>query len=152
MSHSHTYSSWICFITTYFFLLIVAIYLSQVCNCYIEKTHQQYSYWFQGTTKTYTKYGHFRQEFRSALPGGNPCDPTKNRCCVLDCFYSDQNKVMYVLDLLAWNNQPMTDGEVIIALHLAIYLLNKLYVKINSLDNFNFHYIIKIYLLFFLNT
>lgn len=59
---------------------------------------------------------------------------------------------MYVLDLLAWNNQPMTDGEVIIALHLAIYLLNKLYVKINLLDNFNFHYIIKIYLLFFFNT
>ncbi|XP_073957205.1 snurportin-1-like isoform X2 [Choristoneura fumiferana] len=66
---------------------------------------------YGGTTKTYTKYGHFRQEFRSALPGGNPCDPTKNRCCVLDCFYSDQNKIMYVLDLLAWNNQPMTDGE-----------------------------------------
>lgn len=65
----------------------------------------------QGKTRAYTKYGHFKMEFRSALPGGNASEYSKSRCCVLDCFYAEKKKIMYILDILAWNNQPMTDGE-----------------------------------------
>ncbi|XP_026758903.1 snurportin-1 [Galleria mellonella] len=65
----------------------------------------------QGSTKCYTKYGHFRHEFRTELPGGNTCNAYKKKCCVLDCFYQEANNTMYILDLLAWNNQPMTDCE-----------------------------------------
>ncbi|KAJ0182605.1 hypothetical protein K1T71_001974 [Dendrolimus kikuchii] len=65
-----------------------------------------------GLTKCYTKYGHYRFECRTALPGGNPCElGYRNKCCVLDCFYYEKLNMMYVLDLLAWNNQIMTDGE-----------------------------------------
>ncbi|KAJ2947789.1 hypothetical protein O0L34_g9571 [Tuta absoluta] len=64
----------------------------------------------QGSTKCYTKYGHFRFQVTTALPGGHK--PKKTReCCVLDCFYNEKINTMFVLDLLAWNNQPFTDGE-----------------------------------------
>ncbi|XP_026320034.1 snurportin-1 [Hyposmocoma kahamanoa] len=65
-----------------------------------------------GRTKCYTKYGSFKFERCTALPGGNPnWNKKKNNCCVLDCFYYDNNRIMFVLDILAWNCQPMTDGE-----------------------------------------
>ncbi|KAG6452354.1 snurportin-1 [Manduca sexta] len=65
----------------------------------------------KGLTKCYTKYGQYRFEFRTALPGGNPRDTRCNHCCVLDCFYYEKGNTMFVLDLLAWNIQPMCDGE-----------------------------------------
>ncbi|XP_023951172.2 snurportin-1, partial [Bicyclus anynana] len=64
-----------------------------------------------GTTKFYTKYGHFKFERHTGLPGGNPYNFYRRNCCVLDCFYYEYSNTLYVLDLLAWNNQPMTDGE-----------------------------------------
>lgn len=64
-----------------------------------------------GTTQCYSKYGHFRFECRTALPGGSPATVSRRRCCILDCFYVETLKTMFVLDLLAWNCQPMTDGE-----------------------------------------
>ncbi|XP_022822222.1 snurportin-1 [Spodoptera litura] len=63
----------------------------------------------RGTTKLYSKYGQFRGEYKTALPGGSGA--LKNRCCILDCFQPENSNIMYVLDLLAWNTQPMTDGE-----------------------------------------
>ncbi|CAF4790779.1 unnamed protein product [Pieris macdunnoughi] len=63
---------------------------------------------FHGNTKCFTKYGHFKFECCTSLPGGNP---KSSGNCVLDCFYDKESNTMYVLDLLAWNNQPMTDGE-----------------------------------------
>lgn len=67
--------------------------------------------YLQGTTRCYTKFGHFKFEKRTGLPGGHP-GASRNHCCVLDGFYNDKNNTLYILDLLAWNNQPMTDGEV----------------------------------------
>ncbi|CAB3239863.1 unnamed protein product [Arctia plantaginis] len=65
-----------------------------------------------GNTKFYTKHGTFRSACHTALPGGNPLDPNSStRCVVLDCFHVESTNTMYVLDLLAWNNQPMSDGE-----------------------------------------
>ncbi|XP_026493646.2 snurportin-1 [Vanessa tameamea] len=64
-----------------------------------------------GTTKFYSKYGHFKFELHTGLPGGNPYNCYRKNCCVLDCFFCEKTNTMYLLDLLAWNNQPMTDGE-----------------------------------------
>ncbi|CAG4979199.1 unnamed protein product [Parnassius apollo] len=66
-----------------------------------------------GITKFFTKNGRFLMECRTALPGGNPTNINQRRgsFCVLDGFYVEKNNTMYVLDLLAWNSQPMTDGE-----------------------------------------
>ncbi|RVE42206.1 hypothetical protein evm_013139 [Chilo suppressalis] len=66
-----------------------------------------------GITKCYTKYGQFLFKMNSALPGGNRNYPKSNKgtCCVLDCFYCETKSTLYVLDLLAWNNQPMTDCD-----------------------------------------
>ncbi|CAD0194725.1 unnamed protein product [Chrysodeixis includens] len=63
-----------------------------------------------GCTKFYTKYGSFRFQCSTALPGGNR-GRNNNRCCILDCFHVESLKTMFILDLLAWNSQPMTDGE-----------------------------------------
>ncbi|KAL0851281.1 hypothetical protein ABMA28_007114 [Loxostege sticticalis] len=66
----------------------------------------------QGKTKCFTKYGQFKFQMNSCLPGGNGNNNRgKNSCCVLDCFYQEKNNAMYVIDLLAWNNQPMTDCD-----------------------------------------
>lgn len=71
------------------------------------------SFNLQGVTKYFTKYGQFKFQNYTALPGGNPFDSRgKNTCCVLDCVYDELKKTMYILDLLVWNNLPMTDGEV----------------------------------------
>ncbi|CAG9796689.1 unnamed protein product [Diatraea saccharalis] len=51
---------------------------------------------------------------RSLLPGARPDDPKskkKDTCSILDGFYDEKNSTVYVLDLLAWNNQPMTDCD-----------------------------------------
>ncbi|XP_038208162.1 snurportin-1 isoform X1 [Zerene cesonia] len=66
---------------------------------------------YHGMTKCYNKYGHFKFEYWSALPGGNPRTAVRHNSCVLDCFYYKPTNTMYVLDILAWNAQPMTDGE-----------------------------------------
>jgi hypothetical protein len=48
--------------------------------------------------------------FQSILPGGNRGD--FKGCTILDCIWSVANYSYYVLDVLAWNNQPMLDCEV----------------------------------------
>ncbi|CAH2238968.1 jg19292 [Pararge aegeria aegeria] len=65
-----------------------------------------------GITKFYTKYGQFKFERYTGLPGGNPYNFYRKHCCVLDCFYYQPSNTLYIVDLLAWNNQPMTDGEI----------------------------------------
>ncbi|CAK1544643.1 unnamed protein product [Leptosia nina] len=66
---------------------------------------------YQGITKCYTKFGKFKFECKTGLPGGSPETSGKHESCVLDCFYDSLGQQMYVLDLLAWKTQPMTDGE-----------------------------------------
>ncbi|XP_053616901.1 snurportin-1 [Plodia interpunctella] len=91
----------------------------------IEKPEDFYDNWYitpcpkgkrvlvvakDGITKLYTKCGRFVTQFRTALPGGNPASKRAS-CTVIDCFYDSQHQTLHVLDLLAWNNQPMTDCE-----------------------------------------
>ncbi|CAH2050262.1 unnamed protein product, partial [Iphiclides podalirius] len=65
------------------------------------------------TTKFFTKNGRFMMECKTGLPGGNQYNTNKRKgsFCVLDGFYLEKNNTLYILDLLAWNWQPMTDGE-----------------------------------------
>ncbi|XP_045539583.1 snurportin-1 [Papilio machaon] len=67
----------------------------------------------RGITKLYGKHGQFIKEVRTALPGGNPGEYLlrSGNFSVLDAFYLEKNNTLYVLDLLAWNSQPMTNGE-----------------------------------------
>ncbi|KOB58185.1 putative Snurportin-1, partial [Operophtera brumata] len=67
---------------------------------------------YKGITKCFNKFGNFRFECRTALPGGNPCQIKSNKCTVvLDCFYHKESNTMHVLDILAWNDCVMTECE-----------------------------------------
>jgi len=48
--------------------------------------------------------------FQSSLPGGSHND--FKGCTIIDCIWNATNHSYYVLDVLAWNNQPMLDCEV----------------------------------------
>ncbi|XP_072944619.1 snurportin-1 isoform X2 [Epargyreus clarus] len=63
-----------------------------------------------GNTKCYTKFGQFLFATSTMLPGGNHQE-SRNKCSALDCFYVQDCKTMYVLDVLSWNNHVMADGE-----------------------------------------
>ncbi|XP_068626830.1 snurportin-1 [Battus philenor] len=67
----------------------------------------------KGNTNFFSKHGRFLKQCHTALPGGNPSDFNQRRTgfSVLDGFLVESTNTFYVLDLLAWNSQPMTDGE-----------------------------------------
>ncbi|XP_013177387.1 PREDICTED: snurportin-1 isoform X1 [Papilio xuthus] len=67
----------------------------------------------RGITKLYGKHGQFIKELRTVLPGGNTGDYVlrSGNFSVLDGFYLEKSNTLFVLDLLAWNSQPMTNGE-----------------------------------------
>jgi len=65
---------------------------------------------FQGNTQAYSKSGYRMATFQSVLPGGNHNDC--KGCTILDCIWSAGNYSYYVLDVLAWCNQPVIDCEV----------------------------------------
>jgi hypothetical protein len=48
--------------------------------------------------------------FQSGLPGGSRND--FKGCTILDCIWNVTNHSYYVLDVLAWSNQPLLDCEV----------------------------------------
>ncbi|XP_069697756.1 snurportin-1-like [Periplaneta americana] len=62
-----------------------------------------------GKTRAYSKSGYQMAVFQSLLPGGNHNDC--RGCTILDCIWSFKNHTYYVLDVLAWNNQQLSDCE-----------------------------------------
>lgn len=87
---------------------------------------------FQGRTKLYNKYGRFRLDTKTLLPGGHPNKGyQKTDCCVLDGFYDSLSNSVYILDLLAWNNQAMTDGEVSLCCKLVMFFNIFKHVKLS---------------------
>ncbi|KAJ8679015.1 hypothetical protein QAD02_014802 [Eretmocerus hayati] len=64
----------------------------------------------KGSTKMYTRRGVHMHQFQSALPGGNS-KSYKNSCTILDCIWSKDREMCYVLDVLAWSNQEMLNCE-----------------------------------------
>ncbi|XP_067013726.1 snurportin-1 [Anabrus simplex] len=65
----------------------------------------------RGSTRSYNKYGCFTASFPSVLPGGHGRGPSSHGSTILDCIWHAQSKTYYILDVLAWNNQPLLDCE-----------------------------------------
>ncbi|XP_060066371.1 uncharacterized protein LOC132546666 [Ylistrum balloti] len=63
----------------------------------------------QGRTFTQSKQGLLLEDFPSCLPGGNIGD--QKGMSVLDCIYDKKDDVYYVLDMMYWKNQDMTDCD-----------------------------------------
>lgn len=62
-----------------------------------------------GNTHAYSKSGRHMAAFQSNLPGGSHND--FKGCTIIDCIWNVTNHSYHVLDVLAWNNQPMLDCE-----------------------------------------
>lgn len=66
----------------------------------------------KGKTKIFNKLGKHHKTWLSVLPGGNSDSGEFKKSCVLDCIWSEATQSIYVLDMLMWGNQPMTDCDV----------------------------------------
>ncbi|KAK7864749.1 hypothetical protein R5R35_005830 [Gryllus longicercus] len=66
----------------------------------------------KGMTLVFAKDGRVLSRFRSNLPGGHmeSGEPSKG-VTLLDCIWSKCNRSYYILDVLAWNNQHLTNCE-----------------------------------------
>lgn len=62
-----------------------------------------------GTTQVFNKYGAFMKRFRSELPGDGRKKETS--LTILDCIYVKNMEHFFVLDVLAYGNQSMTDCD-----------------------------------------
>lgn len=62
-----------------------------------------------GQTKVFNKYGAFMREFRSNLPGDHK---QRHLTSILDCVYTQETKEYYVLDVIAYANQDLTQCDV----------------------------------------
>lgn len=66
----------------------------------------------RGRTKAYTKHGRYIFEFQSALPGGRFKQFYKTaKNTILDCIYHKPTESFYILDLIAWGNQSLTNCD-----------------------------------------
>lgn len=64
----------------------------------------------KGKTNAYNKRGIRLGKFNSALPGGNS-EERRNSCTILDCIWIKELKTYFVLDVLAWSNQPLLNCD-----------------------------------------
>ncbi|XP_012343713.1 snurportin-1 [Apis florea] len=64
----------------------------------------------KGITKAYNKRGNRLGKFYSALPGGNPSEH-RSSCTIIDCLWIKQQKIYYILDVLAWSNQSLMNCD-----------------------------------------
>ncbi|XP_015594471.1 snurportin-1 [Cephus cinctus] len=64
----------------------------------------------KGETKAYNRRGMRLGRFKSALPGGNS-NEHKSSCTILDCIWIKEMKMYFVLDILAWSNQPLLNCD-----------------------------------------
>ncbi|XP_053988276.1 snurportin-1 [Hylaeus anthracinus] len=64
----------------------------------------------KGITNAYNKRGNRLGKFYSALPGGNSYSH-RSSCTIIDCIWIKQQKIYYVLDVLAWSNQSLMNCD-----------------------------------------
>ncbi|XP_012260909.2 snurportin-1 [Athalia rosae] len=64
----------------------------------------------KGATRAYSKRGIQLGKFSTALPGGT-YQEYKRSCTILDCIWVKETKTYYVLDVLAWSNQPLLNCD-----------------------------------------
>lgn len=60
-----------------------------------------------GTTRVFNKYGAFMKRFQSELPG----DRRRDLLTILDCVYVAASEEYFVLDVLAYGNQALTNCD-----------------------------------------
>ncbi|KAF4520748.1 hypothetical protein B566_EDAN007377 [Ephemera danica] len=67
----------------------------------------------RGITRAYSASGKLLATFPSLLPGGSHIKSSTcaSRYAVLDCVWSYHSSTYYVLDILAWGNQPFLQCE-----------------------------------------
>lgn len=62
-----------------------------------------------GTTRVFNKYGAFMKRFQSELPGDRR--NRRDSLTILDCIYVAASEEYFVLDVLAYGNQALTDCD-----------------------------------------
>lgn len=62
-----------------------------------------------GVTRVFNKYGAFMRQFRTEFPGD--ARNRRNSITILDCIYISNLDEYYVLDVLAYGSQALTDCE-----------------------------------------
>lgn len=64
-----------------------------------------------GLTKVYSKSGKMVKKFPSNLPGGSRNQNTRNKYSILDCIYSEKEKMFYILDMMCWSGFQYYDCD-----------------------------------------
>jgi len=66
----------------------------------------------KGQTKAYSRTGYLMNSFPSLLPGGNRRtlkDHKQN--CIIDCIFSETERIFYILDVMSWNGSDFYECE-----------------------------------------
>ncbi len=93
----------------------------------VEKAHDFQNEWYlvlcpigkrclvvanKGQTKAYSRTGYLMNSFPSLLPGGNrrtAKDHKEN--CVIDCIFSETERIFYILDVMTWNSSTFYECD-----------------------------------------
>ncbi len=90
--------------------LVVA---SNVRKSFPVNFHSAKINFFQSVTKAYSKNGFFVRKYQSILPGGgSKCEGKSSLYTLLDCFFDNDSKCYYALDVMSWNGIDMLNCEV----------------------------------------
>lgn len=64
-----------------------------------------------GLTKVYSKSGKLVKKFASNLPGGNRNQNRRQKYTILDCVFSEKEKIFYILDMMCWSGFQYYDCD-----------------------------------------
>jgi len=64
-----------------------------------------------GLTKVYSKSGKLVKKFPSNLPGGNRNQMRRQKYSILDCVFSEKEKIFYILDMMCWDGFQYYDCD-----------------------------------------
>jgi len=64
-----------------------------------------------GLTKVYSRSGKLVKKFPSNLPGGSRNQSRRNKYSILDCIYSEKEKIFYILDMMCWDGYQYYDCD-----------------------------------------
>jgi len=64
-----------------------------------------------GITKVYSKNGKQVKKFPSNIPGGSRSQKRRNSYSILDCIFSEKEKIFYILDMMCWDGFQYYDCD-----------------------------------------
>lgn len=66
----------------------------------------------KGQTKAYSRTGYHMNSFPSSLPGGNrKASKEHKQNCIIDCIFSETERIYYILDVMSWNGSHFHECE-----------------------------------------